>query len=44
MTEESPFEGRCAQCARRLLLRQAVIDWAPVITVVIGEVVRYLSE
>ncbi|MGQ4382282.1 hypothetical protein [Streptomyces sp. SAS_270] len=39
MTEESSSGDHCARCERRLSFRQAMIDWAPVIVVVIKEVV-----
>ncbi|WP_369234738.1 hypothetical protein AB5J56_23470 [Streptomyces sp. R21] len=41
MTEESSPDGRCERSERRLPFRQMVIDWVPVIAVVIKEVVQY---
>ncbi|MFF9185513.1 hypothetical protein [Streptomyces misionensis] len=44
MAEEQSGDGRCARCEHRLSVRQAITDWAPVIAVVIKEVVRYFSS
>ncbi|MFI0166760.1 hypothetical protein [Streptomyces sp. NPDC017095] len=44
MAEEQSDDGRCARCGRRRSIRQAVVDWVPVIAVVIKEVVQYLSS
>jgi hypothetical protein len=41
MAEEFTPNGHCAQCARRQSIRQTVIDWAPVIGLVISGVVQY---
>ncbi|GGV75655.1 hypothetical protein [Streptomyces massasporeus] len=44
MAEEQFPDDRCTRCGRRLSFRQAVVDWVPVIVVVIKEVVQYLSS
>ncbi|MFE7909892.1 hypothetical protein [Streptomyces albogriseolus] len=35
MATESNPSGHCARCERRLSIRQAMVDWAPVITVMV---------
>ncbi|MER6259511.1 hypothetical protein ABT203_07935 [Streptomyces sp900105245] len=42
--EETPPNGHCAQCERRRSIRQALVDWMPVIVVVIKEVVQYFPS
>ncbi|WP_276209439.1 hypothetical protein [Streptomyces dangxiongensis] len=44
MAEEQNDGSRCARCERRRSIRQAVVDWLPVIAVAIKEVVRYFSS
>ncbi|WP_275404222.1 MULTISPECIES: hypothetical protein [unclassified Streptomyces] len=40
MAEESSTADRCVQCESRRSKRQVITDWAPVIAVVIKEVVQ----
>lgn len=40
MAEESSTAGRCEQCEERRSVRQALVDWSPVIAVAIKEVVQ----
>lgn len=42
MTEEPAPGDHCARCERRSSTRQAVLDWTPVIVLVIKEVVQFL--
>jgi hypothetical protein len=44
VTEEQFPDDRCTRCECRLSIRQAVVDWVPVIVLVIKEVVQYLSS
>lgn len=41
MATESHPSGHCERCERRLSIRQAIVDWAPVITVMV-EVLKSL--
>jgi hypothetical protein len=40
MAGESSAADHCAQCEERRSIRQALIDWSPVIAVAIKEVVQ----
>ncbi|MFE6825349.1 hypothetical protein [Streptomyces sp. NPDC057690] len=41
MTEDPSSDRHCTQCDRSLSFRQTVIDWVPVMVVVIKEVVLH---
>jgi hypothetical protein len=41
MATESNPSDHCARCERRLSIRQAMVDWAPVIGKVMVEVLRF---